>query len=301
MSVNVLVVGATGYIGGAIVDMLMAQGHTVIGLARSEQTAYRLQSNGVTAVPGVVGEDATWLPFVDEVDAVVFAWLPSDGAGFAEVDTAAVHAVLHRLRGTGKAFVYVTGSLGTGDTGDVAVDERTPSNPPPFLAWRFALETTIRQAAAVGVRSVVVRAPMVYGRQAGFITTSLLTEVESSGNVHYVGDGDNLLAFVHVDDLAVLVVAALDKAPAGALYLAANDDVLTYRGFATRAAEALHADAPRSVPVAVAAAAMGPFAEALTYSQRLSTTAAREQLGWQPHQHGIVEELRTVGAHRRAG
>jgi nucleoside-diphosphate-sugar epimerase len=293
---DVFVVGATGYIGGAIVDHLLDQGHSVTGLARSDESVRRLRGKGAAAHRGHIGADDAWLDVARRADAVVFAWLPADGADFADPDSAAVRAVLAGLRDTGKAFVYVTGSLGTGDTGtETVVDEHTTADPPPFLAWRSALEDTIRDAARTGVRTVVVRAPMVYGRRAGFMTTSLQADVATSGTVHYVGTGDNLLAFVHVDDLAALVVRAVEKAPPGALYLAANDEVLAYRDFAEQAAAALGATGTASLPVAVAAAAMGPFAEALTYSQRLSTAAAREQLGWRPERPGVIAEFRTLG------
>ena len=48
-------------------------------------------------------------------------------------------------------------------------------------------------------------------------------------------------------------------------------------------------------PVSVAAQSLGQFAEALTYAQRLSTAAARDQLGWRPERHGVIEELQIIG------
>ncbi|MFB9675492.1 NAD-dependent epimerase/dehydratase family protein [Streptosporangium vulgare] len=293
---KVFIVGASGYIGGAIADRLVGQGHEVVGLARSAKAAEALGGKGVRAYLGEVGDIERWIDRAVEADAVVFAWRAFDLDTFRETDTTAVRAVLARLAGSEKAFLYVTGSLGTGDTGSATeVDVDTPDDPPVFLAWRSALEAEIRRSSQAGVRSVVVRAPMVYGRASGFIAESLLADVSTSGRVHHVGDGDNLLAFVHVDDLAELCVRAVRTAPAGALYLATNGESLSYRDFAVRASHALGAGgAVASLPLQAALAAMGPFAEALTYSQRLSGAAAGRELGWSPAMHGIDTELRLI-------
>ncbi|MER6632580.1 NAD-dependent epimerase/dehydratase family protein [Streptomyces sp. NPDC000987] len=290
------VIGATGYIGGAVVDHLLERGHEVVGLARSPASAQALEAAGVKVQPGEVGRPSDWVARALQADAVVFAWLDPVPDRFREVDTAAVRSVLQAMQGTDKAFLYVTGSLGTGNTGpEVEVDESTPDDPPAFLAWRSALEGEIRRAAGSGVRSAVVRAPMVYGRTSGFVAASLLADYSSSGRVHYVGDGDNLLAFVHVDDLAALCVDALEGAPAGSLYLAGNGESMSYRDFSVMASRALGGGGEvASLPVEVASQALGPFAQALTYSQRLSNAAAREQLGWTPKMHDVAEELRLL-------
>ncbi|GAA0822285.1 NAD-dependent epimerase/dehydratase family protein [Streptosporangium amethystogenes subsp. fukuiense] len=299
---EVFIVGASGYVGGAIADKLIEQEHQVVGLARSAEAAEALRRKGVKAHRGEVGDLSQWVDRAGEADAVVFAWLAPDSDAFRDMDIAAVRAVLARLTGSGKAFIYVTGSLGTGDTGpDVEVDVDTPDNPPAFLRWRSDLEAEIRRSSHSGVRSVVVRAPMVYGRTDGFIAGSLLAEVKTSGRTHYVGAGDNLLAFVHVEDLATLCARALQAAPAGALYLAANGESLSFRDFAMRASSALGAGgAVASLPLQTALAVMGPFAEALTYSQRLSSAAAEQGLGWRPTMHGVDAELRSLGAAMRS-
>ncbi|MFI0544929.1 NAD-dependent epimerase/dehydratase family protein [Streptomyces sp. WSLK1-3] len=290
------VIGATGYIGGAVVDHLLEQGHDVVGLVRSSSSAHALEEAGAKVHHGDIGRPSEWMEQALQADAIVFAWLDPDMERFRTTDTAAVRAVLQNLKDSNKAFLYVTGSLGTGNTGpETEVDESTPADPPPFLAWRSELESEIRQAARTGVRTVVVRAPMVYGRTSGFIAESLITDVSTTGRIHYVGDGDNLLAFVHVDDLAALCVRALASAPAGSLYLASSGESLSSRDFSVMASSALGGDGGVvSLPVDVASAALGPFAEALTYSQRLSNARARQELGWKPTAHSVAEELKLL-------
>jgi nucleoside-diphosphate-sugar epimerase len=292
-------IGATGYIGGSIADQLLQAGHKVTALVRSDTSDKILKEKGMDTCRGNVDDPSTWVSTAVRADTIIFSWLDRDPARFEAADSTAVRTVLKALAGTQKSLVYVTGSLGTGDTGLTEVDEFTPNNPIPAFAWRSELEEEIRGSAESGVRSVVVRAPMVYGKMAGFVTNSLLTDVASSGKIHYVGSGDNLLAFVHVEDLADLCVRAAEGAPAGSLYLAANGERMTYRNFATLASSILGADGETaSIPLEVATQLMGPFAEALTYSQVLSTAAARQQLGWAPTKHGVAEELKRVATHR---
>ena len=120
------------------------------------------------------------------------------------------------------------------------------------------------------------------------------------GRMAIIGSGENLWDVVHVDDVALACVLALEKAPAGAIYHCADDTPTTYREFMTRTAEAIGVGRPRSIPVWLArrVAGDGPVATVVR-SGRTSNAKLKAELGWQPHypdsREGIPAAVAAVG------
>ncbi|HEX2187724.1 MAG TPA: NAD-dependent epimerase/dehydratase family protein, partial [Longimicrobiaceae bacterium] len=162
---KVLLAGATGYVGSAVAEALLAAGHEVTGLARSDGAAARLRAAGPGVRRGDLLEPDALAPAVVDADAVVHAAaLPGDA------DAAAVRALLAMLEGTGKTWVYTSGAWVLGSPGDRVADEDAPTDSAAELvAWRPAVERATLEAAGRGVRSVVIRPAMVYGRGGGSV------------------------------------------------------------------------------------------------------------------------------------
>lgn len=283
---RVFVTGATGYVGSAVARALRAAGHDVAGLARSEDAARRLEDAGCTAVRGSLADADGLARAARKADATIHAGATGDAAQ-AEVDTAAVRALLDALAGSGKPFVYTSGIWVLGPTGDAVADEDAPLNPAAIVAWRAGVEREVVEAAARGIRSVVLRPGVVYGRGGG-TPGGFLASGRKKGVVRYVGDGSQRWPLVHVDDLAGLYVLALD-APAGTVLNAAGSS-LPAREIAEAAAEATGARA-EAWPLEEARARLGVYADALALDQQVSAERARA-LGWRPSHLSVLEELR---------
>jgi nucleoside-diphosphate-sugar epimerase len=283
---RVFVTGATGYVGSAVVEALRAAGHDVVGLARSDDAARTLEAAGCTVLRGSLGDAETLARGAREADATIHA-AATGAADQAEVDEASVHALLDALAGSGKPFVYTSGIWVLGPTGDAVADEDAPANAAMIVAWRPAVERAVVDAAAGGVRSVVIRPGVVYGRGGG-TPGGFLASGRKKGVVRYVGDGSQRWPFVHVDDLAELYVLALD-APAGAVLNAAGPS-LPAREVAEAAARAAGARA-ESWSLEDARTRLGPYADALALDQRVSAERAHA-LGWRPSRPSVLEELR---------
>ena len=284
---RVFVTGATGYVGSAVVEALRREGDEVTGLARSDDAARALEAAGCDVVRGSLGDADALARGAREADAVIHAGA-TGGADQAQVDTAAVATLLDALAGSGKPFVYTSGLWVLGDTGDAEVDEDAPLNPAEIVAWRAEVERTVRDAAARGIRTVVLRPGVVYGRGGG-TPRMFVSAARKKGVVRYVGDGAQRWPPVHVDDLAELYVLALD-APAGTVLNAAGPS-LTAREIAEAAAQANGARA-EPWPLDAARAVLGPFADALALDQQVSAARAHA-LGWKPSRPSVLEELRT--------
>jgi nucleoside-diphosphate-sugar epimerase len=285
---TVFVTGATGYIGAAVVRALQEEGHEVSGLARSLEAATRLEAAGVEVVWGALTELSVLYRGARAADAVIH--LGATGQeDQAEVDTAAVGAMLNAVEGTGKPFIYTSGIWVLGDTGDGVADEDAPLNPAEIVTWRAEVEGTMRDAAAWGIRSIVVRPAVVYGRGGG-TPGMFVSAARRKGVVRYVGDGAQRWPFVHVDDLAALYVLALD-ASTGTVLNAADGPSLSARDVAEAAAQANGAET-ESWPLDEAREKLGPYADALALDQQVSAERALG-LGWRPKRPSVIDELRT--------
>jgi nucleoside-diphosphate-sugar epimerase len=270
---RIFMTGATGYIGAVVTEKLLAAGHRVAGLARSEASADRLRRGGAEAVPGDLDQPHAIAAAAREADAAIH--LAMDLAGDApRVDRLAVEAMLGAFAGSGKPLIYTSGVWVMGNTGGRVAEETDAVNPVPLVAWRPAHEQLVLTAA--GVQGVVIRPAMVFGRGNGFV--GHLFRPDDRGVVSYVDGGENRWCFVHVDDLADLYVRAL-KAPAGSIYFAAA-------GPAIPVALAAQAFAPgakvQAIPLEAAREKMGPLADALAADNMVTALKAMRELGWTP-------------------
>jgi nucleoside-diphosphate-sugar epimerase len=285
---TVFVTGATGYIGSAVVQALRAEGHDVNGLARSPEAAAKLEAAGVEVVWGSLTELSVLSRGARAADGVIHLGATGN-EDQGEVDTAAVGAMLNAVEGTGKPFVYTSGVWVLGSTGDRVADEDAPLNPAEIVAWRAEVEGTMRDAAAWGIRSVVVRPAVVYGRGGG-TPGMFVSAARRKGLVRYVGDGTQRWPFVHVDDLAALYVLALD-APTATLLTAAAGPSIPVIQVAEAAAQANGAET-EAWPLDEAREKLGPYADALALDQQVSAERALG-LGWKPKFPSVLDDLRT--------
>lgn len=282
---RVFLTGASGYIGTVVCEKLRAFGHQVTGLARSDESARKLQSAGAQAVRG----DMRDLPIVVRAareSAAAIHLAQEHSADAAQLDREICDTLLEEFRLTGRPFIYTSGIWVLGNTGTEEADETAPLQPTPLVAWRPAHEQLVLRAQ--GPRGIVIRPAMVYGRGGGF-AGDFQRQARQQGVVRLVGPGDNRWPFVHVDDLAALYVLAL-QAPAGSLYLASAGTAIPVKDVA-RAAGELFGARVESIPVAEARLSMGPLADALTLDQTVSSRKAMMELGWAPQAKSVLEEL----------
>jgi len=210
-----------------------------------------------------------------------------------KTDAAVVQAILTALERTEKPFIYTSGVWVLGPTGDKPADEQTPTNPTPLVAQRPGIEQEVLRAKDRGVRSMVIRPALVWGR-GGSIPRMLVESARQSGAATYVGDGENRWPFVDVDDLAKLYVLALEKAPAGSLYHAAHGPSYRVREVAEAASIGGGAKGKtRSMPLAEARKTMYAFADALVLDQVVSGMKAEKELGWSPRAGSVLDDLKT--------
>lgn len=292
---RVLVTGATGWIGSAVVPELITAGHEVVGLARSDASAAALAAAGAEALRGSL----------DDLDALRAAAAASDGVvhlafkheqafsgdypAAAGADRRAIGALGAALEGSGRPLVIASGLVGLTAgalvTEDDVPDARSGAGERP-LSEQLALSL-----AASGVRSSSVRlAPTVHGDgDPGFVAT-LVDVARRRGVSGYIGTGENHWPAVHRLDAARLFRLALEAAPAGSVLHGAAEEGVPVRAIAEVVGRQLHLPV---APVAPEEAGehFGWLAGFLALDVRASSALTRERLGWQPTHPGLLEDL----------
>jgi nucleoside-diphosphate-sugar epimerase len=290
---KIFITGASGYIGGSVAAALLAQGHAVSGLARSEATAAALRQRGMTPVAGTL-DDADVLAQAARAADVTVNAANAGHRGAAE-------ALVKALAGTGKTYVQTSGSsiVGTranGEFVEAVFDEDTPYTPSPSRAARVAIDDMVR--ATSGARTVVICPTLIYGRGRGINPDSvqvpwLIALAKKAGIAKHIGPGENRWANVHIDDLVTLYLAAIERAPAGSFYFAENGEN-PMREVCEAISRMLGKDGrtqAMSIEEAAAIWGEGPAADTMGSNSRVRAKRARAELGWKPTARSLIEEI----------
>jgi len=282
----VLLTGATGHVGSAVLDALLAHGHDVVALVRSDAKAQAVSARGARAVVGDLTDTALLERLMLDADGVVHTASPGDATS-AEVDGGVVDAAVRALSRGQVPYVH-TGGVWIFGAGDDLVETDEP-RPLPITAWRLGVEARLRAST---VRSTIIAPGIVHGRGLGIPNV-----LDGGDEVRLVGNGSQRWTTVHADDLAELYVLALERAAADAYHLGVSGENPTVRELGEAAA---HGRPVVAEDVETTRARLGaPFADALLLDQRASGRHAREELGWAPTSPTLVEELAAGGYLRR--
>lgn len=284
---RIFVTGASGYIGGAVLEALVRGGHQVTGLARNSEGAARVAARGGAPVIGDLADPASYRDLARQHEGLVHAALESSPKGI-EIERQALEVLLGAIREPGlgpRAFVYTSGIWVIGPTAQPATEE-TPINPAAIATFRPAHERLVLDAATDLLRTMVVRPGIVYGGARG-IVGDLLRDA-ANGLVRVIGSGENHWPAVYERDLGDLYVRLLSRADASGLYHA-NDEADERVNDIVEAIAAAAPQTPdiRRMPLDEARAKLGAYAEALALDQIVRSPRARA-LGWTPVRRSIA-------------
>ncbi|MYU10988.1 NAD-dependent epimerase/dehydratase family protein [Streptomyces sp. SID8361] len=303
---RVLVTGGTGHSGSYIIPELIAAGHEVTGLARSDTAAAAVSALGAKVRRGDLEDLDGLKEAAADSDGVIHVahrqdLLPSGGMdAVSAAELAVVLAYGEALAGTGKPLV-TAGSIGSpgngGNLGRPATEE-DPALPvgdehKGTLRARNVVEATVVGLAERGVRSSVVRIPPIMHSttDAGFLPT-LIAVAKEKGFAGYPADGANLWGAVHVRDAASVFRLALEKGPAGRYWHAVEDGGIPFREIAEAIGSRLGLPAV-SVPAdeLMLPGYFGVLTAVVTLDLPASSLITRHTLGWEPAQPGLLADL----------
>lgn len=296
---RVFVTGASGWIGSAAVHELLAAGHDVTGLARSDASAAAIEAAGARVRRGDLDDLDSIRGGAADADAVVHLANKHDFehpevSNKAERD--AVEAIGEVLADSDRPFLLASGvALPVSRT-------LTEADPSPFHgpdSMRGGSENLALGYAARGVRSVSVRfAPTVHGAGDHGFVAALVGIARAHGVSAYVGDGASRWPAVHVSDAGRLIALAVDQAQAGSILHAVAEEGVATREIAEAIGRGL--DVPvTSVDPDDAVGHFGWLGRFFALDVPASSAITRSTLSWTPTGPTLVADL-DAGAYFQA-
>jgi nucleoside-diphosphate-sugar epimerase len=286
---KVFITGASGFVGTAVTKELVDAGHSVVGLARSEESAHKLTAMGVDVLRGTIEDVELLSKTAQEVDAVIHLAYIHDFSNYqasALTDKKAIDSIGEALVGSNKPFIVTAGTAGIA-VGRVATEHDLVDPNSPRFSESAALAYADR-----GVRVSVLRLPpSVHGisDMHGFIPT-LIGIARAKGSSGYPVDGVNRWAAVHVSDAAALYRLALESAPAGSRLQAVGDEGITTKNIAELIGK--HLDLPvQSIPQDQINMHFGWIGMFFALDIPATSVITQELLDWHPTHPGLVEDL----------
>ena len=293
---HIFITGGSGLTGPAIVTELIAAGHTVTGLARSDKAAARLRGLGAEVLRGSL-EDLDSLQegarAADGIIHMAFGGNFADPEDLVRRDCTAINALGQALVGSGKPFVCTSGTLVM--TAGHLSTEHDPPDSESIGSLRVPGEQTCLSFADQGVRSSVVRlAPTVHGLgDYGFIPF-LIAAARRTGVSAYIGDGANRWPAVHRQDAATLFRLAVEKAPANSALHGAGESAITFETIAHLIGRILRIPTASLTLEEAATHFEHPFlAKCFATDAPVSSAHTRKLLGWKPTHATLLEDMET--------
>jgi nucleoside-diphosphate-sugar epimerase len=285
---RIFLTGATGYIGGAVLDALVKHGHSVTALVRDNEKAARVSARGAHPVLGDLADPSSYKAAADAQDGYIHTAIDVTAARRPSVDSMALDVLLEsakRPRTAGahtpqsRFIIYTSGTWVLGRTSAPA-DEATPRNPIAHASWRPEHEERVLNAATDRLRTIVVRPGVVYGGGDGMVCD--LFKAAANGLVRVIGDGNNHWPLIYDRDLADLYVRLAAREDTGGVYHANDEGDERVNDIVSAIAPHLTFNPDvRHVSLDEARSKMGTYAEALSLDQVVRSPRARA-LGWTP-------------------
>ncbi len=290
---RVFVTGATGFIGSAVVKELVAAGHQVIGLYRSEEKAAALAAAGAEVYHGSIADPDSLKAGAARADGVIHLAFNHDFSRFVqncEDDRPVIAALASALAGSDRPLI-VTSGTGLANTvpGEPAREDNAivGANVHPRAASEEAA------AAADGVNVSVVRLPQVHDTARQGLITPVIAMYRDKGACVYLGDGVNRWPAAHYLDVARLYRLAIEKAEPNAKYHAVAEEGVSMREIAEALGRRLKLPV-KSIAPEEAPAYFGWLAAFAGHDVPASSAQTRKKLGWAPIGPALIADLEAL-------
>lgn len=291
---RVFLTGATGFIGSCILPELLAGGHDVLAMTRSDDGARKLVEAGAQAHRATLEDLDALRAGAEQADAVIHTAFDHDFANFVancEKDRRVIAALGSALRGS-DCPLLITSGVAIGDPGDgrpaleSVFDRRHPIP-------RIASEEAGAELLEAGVDVRVVRLPQVHDTVKQGLISPYIETARVRGSVAYLCEGLNRWSAGHVSDVARLYVRVLERGEKGARYNAVAEEGVPLREIAAVVAAGLGLPLVSLGPQD-ASAYFGWMTGFAGLDMRASSAWTRERLEWQPTGPTLIADLEAM-------
>jgi nucleoside-diphosphate-sugar epimerase len=287
---RIFVTGAPGFIGSALIPQLLQAGHQVLGLTRSEAGAKTLRAAGAEVKHGNIEDLDSLRDGATRSDGVIHLAFNHDFSQFqknADDDRKAIEAIGEVLLGSNRPFVVTSGTGIAANEGGKPSTENSPTS-----SWnpRAASEAAVGELTARGVITSVVRLPQVHDTRKQGMVPYVTAAAREKGVSAYLGDGANRWPAAHVSDVARLYRLAFEKAEAGAVYHAVDEEGVSMKAIAEALGRGLKVPVV-SIKPEDAEAHFGWLARFAGHDMPSSGALTQQKLNWKPTGPGLITDL----------
>lgn len=288
---RIFLTGATGFIGSRIVPELLAAGHQVLGMTRSDSGARALEAAGAQVHRATLEDLDSIRAGAERADAVIHTAFDHDFSRFVancEKDGRVIEALGAVLKGSDRPLVITSGTgLGLDRDHPVASEDvLNLDHPNPRSASERAGQALLQD----GVNLSVVRLPQVHDTVRQGLVTPYIALARQTGRVACVGEGRNRWPAAPVLDVARLYRLAVERAEAGARYHAVAEEGVEAREIARVVGAGLRLPVVSLTPDQ-AQAHFGWLSIFVGMDMPASSALTRERLGWTPAGPTLLEDL----------
>jgi nucleoside-diphosphate-sugar epimerase len=289
---RVFVTGATGFIGSAVVKELVAAGHQVIGVYRSDDKAPALAASGAEVYRGSIDDPDSLKDGAARSDGIIHLAFNHDFSKFAancETDRRVIEVLGSALAGSDRPLIVTSGTA----IAKAAPGELAKEDAPAIAATDFpraASEETTAKLAADGLNTSIVRLPQVHDPERQGLVSYWIAIAREKGVFAYVGEGRNRWAAGHISDVARLYRLAIEKSEPGAIYNAVGEEGVPARGIAETIGRRLNVPV-KSITPEEAGGYFGWLAHLAARDMPASSELTQKRLGWRPTGPGLIADL----------
>lgn len=283
--------GATGFIGSALVPELLAAGHQVVGLTRSDAGARALREAGVEPYHGTLEDPESLTRGAARADGVIHTAFDHEFSKFVEnceKDGRAIAALGAALAGSDRPLLITSGiAMGAGEPGRPATEDVFDVHHPHP---RSASERAGNALLDDGVNVSVLRLPQVHDPFKQGLVTPLIALAREKGVSAYVDDGRHRWAAGHVGDVARLYRLAVERREPGARYHAVGEEGIACREIAEAIGRGLGVPVV-SVSAREAPAHFGWLSMFVCTDMSASSLLTQARLDWRPSGPTLLDDL----------
>jgi len=289
---RVFITGATGFIGSAVTKELIASGHQVLGLCRSDDKAAALAAAGAEVHRGSIEDLDSVKAGAARSDGVIHLAFNHDFSRYqanCDDDRKVIDALGSVLAGSKRPLLVTSG---TGMTISVAGQPATEDSSvmSSDVMPRAASEEAAVSVAAKGVNVGIVRLPQVHDTAKQGLITQGIAIYRQKGSCAYIGDGLNRWPAAHIVDVARLYRLAIERAEPGARYHAVAEEGVTLRDIAEVLGRRLKLPV-KSIAPEEAFDYFGWLGIFAGLDVPASSAQTKKRLGWQPTGPGMLADL----------
>jgi uncharacterized protein (TIGR01777 family) len=279
---NIVVAGATGFIGHALIPRLVREGHSVVALTRNPASARDHMEREVVLESWDAASLGTWSDRLAGADAVINLagessgsklWTPAQKRKMLRSRLDATSAIVESMRRSGKKPALLINASAVGYYGNVPEGDVTEDHPPGagFLAnlcvqW----ENEAKRAEELGIRVALLRMGLVLGEKGGALARMVLPFKLLAGGT--LGSGRQWVPWIHRDDVVGAMLHILRTPALGGPLNVTAPSPARMSEFSRELGRALHRPSWTRVPEPVLRALLGEMSTIVLTGQRVIPT-----------------------------